>query len=86
MEVVKSVRCLDFLCRLCVVLACVVGLLQAKTVMVYGDSLSAGYGLKKGEVWVDLLQKELDKKHTIINVSVSGETTLGGERGYLDHY
>jgi len=50
------------------------------TVLVMGDSLSAGYGIKLEEGWVNLLQQELTKKTSakIINASVSGETTSGG--------
>ena len=54
----------------------------AKTVMVYGDSISAGYGLNPEQGWVHLLQKRLEqqypKKHNVVNASVSGETTSGG--------
>ena len=51
------------------------------TILVYGDSLSAAYGLKKSQGWVALLQKKLAAQHykyTIINASISGETTSGG--------
>lgn len=50
------------------------------TLLIMGDSLSAGYGIKLEEGWVHLLQQELAKKQqaTIINASVSGETTSGG--------
>ena len=51
------------------------------TILVFGDSLSAGYGLQKGEEWPALLQKKLQaeqKNYTIINASISGETTLEG--------
>lgn len=46
--------------------------------MVFGDSLSAGYGLKAGEGWVSLLARELAPRHRVINASVSGETSAGG--------
>lgn len=53
----------------------------AKTVMVLGDSISAGYGIEPQQAWVNLLQKRLDqqypKQHKVVNVSVSGETTSG---------
>jgi len=53
-----------------------------KTVLVLGDSLSAGYGISVKEGWVNLLQKNLDdtgsSQHNIINASVTGETTGGG--------
>lgn len=51
---------------------------MAATILVMGDSLSAGYGLAKGEGWVDLLQKRVAKSHDVINASVSGETSAGG--------
>jgi acyl-CoA thioesterase-1 len=49
--------------------------------LVYGDSLSAGYGLPQGKGWVDLLARRLAAEgfdYRVINASVSGETTLGG--------
>lgn len=46
--------------------------------LVVGDSLSAGYGLSRGESWVDLLQLKVTGSHQIINASVSGETSAGG--------
>ncbi|WP_068639180.1 arylesterase [Thauera butanivorans] len=54
---------------------------QAATILVWGDSLSAGYGLKPGEAWPTLLQTRLEEKgfhHTVVNASVSGETSAGG--------
>lgn len=54
---------------------------QPKTILVIGDSLSAEYGLKRGSGWVALLKSKLDdeKQHaTIINASMSGDTTSGG--------
>ena len=50
-------------------------------IMVFGDSLSAGYGLPRGKGWVDLLQERLQRErypYRVVNASVSGETTLGG--------
>lgn len=55
--------------------------LQAATILVWGDSLSAGYGLKPQEDWPTLLQTRLDRegfRHRVVNASVSGETTAGG--------
>lgn len=51
----------------------------AATILVLGDSLSAGYGIDEQQAWVQLLAKELPQ-HQIINGSVSGETTAGGLR------
>lgn len=53
----------------------------AKTILIVGDSLSAGYGVSTQQGWVNLLQQRLDqqypKKHKVVNASVSGETTSG---------
>ena len=52
-----------------------------KTVMVFGDSLSAGHGIPIEAGWVALLTQRLQSKfadYQIINASISGETTLGG--------
>ncbi len=49
--------------------------------MVFGDSLSAGYGMPAEAGWVALLTQRLQSKsaeYQIINASISGETTLGG--------
>ena len=53
----------------------------SKTIVVLGDSLSAEYGLARGEGWVNLLQKKLETgkiSAAIVNASISGETTSGG--------
>lgn len=54
----------------------------SKTVLVLGDSLSAEYGLQRGQGWVALLEKKLSNDHInaqLVNASVSGETTIGGK-------
>ena len=54
---------------------------HAATVLVFGDSLSAGFGLRIEEAWPSLLQKRIAGegfKQTVVNASVSGETTAGG--------
>lgn len=51
------------------------------TVLVFGDSLSAGYGIPRATAWASLLQIELQRTHPhykVVNASVSGETTSGG--------
>lgn len=50
------------------------------TILVMGDSLSAGYGISVEQGWVYLIQQELAKKQLakVVNASVSGETTSGG--------
>ena len=49
--------------------------------MVFGDSLSASYGMPTNAGWVTLLAQRVQSKfadYQIINASISGETTLGG--------
>lgn len=49
----------------------------------FGDSLSAGYGLARDQGWVDLLRERLTREHAdykVVNASISGETTEGGKR------
>lgn len=49
--------------------------------LVFGDSLAAGFGLARGEGWVDLLQEKLRREgypQRVVNASISGETTAGG--------
>lgn len=51
------------------------------TLMVYGDSLSAAYGIEESEGWVELLSQKLANEnfpYKVVNGSVSGETTTGG--------
>jgi acyl-CoA thioesterase I len=52
----------------------------APVVLVLGDSLSAGYGLKPGEGWVALLERRLRDQgygHRVVNASITGETSAG---------
>lgn len=54
---------------------------RPKVILVLGDSLSAEYGLARGTGWVALLEKRLAQEKiaaTVVNASVSGETTSGG--------
>ena len=54
----------------------------APVILVYGDSISAGYGLSRlDEGWVALLRTRLQKKgygYEVVNASITGETTAGG--------
>ena len=48
------------------------------TLLVWGDSLSAAYGIPVEKGWVALLQTQLGKDYNIVNGSISGETSSGG--------
>lgn len=54
---------------------------EAPTVLLFGDSLSAGYGVDVDQSWAALLQARLEEQgyeHRVVNASISGETTAGG--------
>ena len=55
--------------------------IQAKTILILGDSISAAYGMNPEQGWVKLLETRIDQKypkqHRVVNASVSGETTSG---------
>jgi acyl-CoA thioesterase-1 len=51
------------------------------TVLIFGDSLSAGFGIDVDQSWATLLQERLAEQgyeHRVVNASISGETTEGG--------
>ena len=53
----------------------------ARTILVMGDSLSAGYGIRPEQAWPALLGARLAEKrldYSVANLSISGETTAGG--------
>jgi len=64
----------------------------AGTVLIVGDSLSAGYGLPNGSGWVSLLNDRLVAEYpdvSLVNASISGETTAGGKlriQGLLERH
>ncbi|CAG7857154.1 acyl-CoA thioesterase I [biofilm metagenome] len=67
------------------VVACIISLVSmsasAKSIVVVGDSISAAYGIDVGQGWVALVQRKLQEKHkgyTIINESITGDTSAGG--------
>ncbi|HEY4997985.1 MAG TPA: GDSL-type esterase/lipase family protein, partial [Usitatibacter sp.] len=54
-----------------------------RTLMVFGDSLSAAYNLSTAQGWVHILGERIERSHLpwrVVNASVSGETTAGGLR------
>ena len=66
-----------FTCLMCLPLTAWAG----GVILVYGDSLSAAYGLPRDAGWATLLQARLKQKgmdYTVVNASISGETTSGG--------
>jgi acyl-CoA thioesterase I len=53
----------------------------SRTVLVLGDSLSAGYGITASQGWVALTARKMAASHPgwrVVNASISGETTAGG--------
>jgi len=52
-----------------------------RTILVFGDSLSAGFGIAQDLAWPSLLARRLQAEHArygVVNASISGETTAGG--------
>lgn len=65
----------------CLLLVAPVRADEPRTLLVVGDSLSAGYGIPTGLGWVSLLQKRLDQQgpgYRVVNASITGDTTSGG--------
>ena len=55
------------------------------TLLVFGDSLSAAYGMDNRQSWVALLEQRLQQTYPewkLVNLSVSGETSAGGLRRF----
>jgi len=66
--------------------------LAERVILVFGDSLAAGYGIPAGKSWVNLLEERLTGAklpYRLVNASISGETTLGGrnriEKALVEH-
>lgn len=56
-------------------------LVSAKTLLIVGDSISAGFGIEQGKGWVALLEQRLQTQHynyQVVNASISGDTTSNG--------
>lgn len=54
---------------------------DAPTVLVFGDSLSAGHGIDVDQSWATLLQSRLEEQgyeHRVVNASIGGDTTESG--------
>ncbi len=54
---------------------------QAQSILIVGDSISAGFGINPEEGWVTLLEEKLQAEnspYSIINTSISGDTTTNG--------
>tara|TARA_B110000046_G_scaffold176738_1_gene202725 strand:+ start:859 stop:1473 length:615 start_codon:yes stop_codon:yes gene_type:complete len=67
-----------FIRRLCCLFILLGANTYGSTLLVLGDSLSAGYGVNQDKGWVALLRNDMDDSHQIINGSISGDTTGGG--------
>lgn len=57
------------------------GTASGKNILVFGDSLSAGYGIAREQSWPALLSEKVAKSglpYAVVNASISGETSAGG--------
>jgi acyl-CoA thioesterase I len=69
--------------RLLCLLLCIITLpvFAKNTILILGDSISAGYGIEVHQGWVALLQQRLQQQgypYTVVNASISGDTTANG--------
>ncbi len=77
----------QLIATICLVGLCFITQVQAATVLVMGDSISAAFGLETQQGWVALLNNKLTTKSPefkVVNASVSGETTAGGLARFPD--
>ena len=61
--------------------------LDVSSILVLGDSISAGYGMNVDDGWVNLMNQTLRQRelaYRMVNASISGETTVGGLRRLPD--
>lgn len=66
---------------LVLLLSCLPATAGDRTILIVGDSISAGYGVAVADGWVARLQQRLDAAgypYDVVNASVSGDTTSGG--------
>lgn len=64
-----------------VAMVALVGGAHAANILVVGDSISSGYGLRQNESWPSLLALRLKREgfdYSVVNASISGDTTAGG--------
>lgn len=69
------------LVSLCFVACALPAMAENPKILIFGDSLSAVYGVAQAQGWPALLQNKLNEKnqrYDVINASISGETTSGG--------
>jgi acyl-CoA thioesterase I len=65
----------------CMLLASGAPAAAQKSILVFGDSLSAAYGIRQARGWVALLGEKLKRErpdYIVVNASISGETSAGG--------
>jgi acyl-CoA thioesterase-1 len=72
---------------LCALLFSALPAWATQTILVMGDSLSAGYGIRPEQAWPSLLDRRLGERrldYNVANLSISGETTAGGRARLAD--
>lgn len=83
---------LRFCTSLIILTPCISFSTTPQTILVLGDSLSAGYGLPTGKGYISLLTTDIQKSHqntSLINASISGDTSSGGKQRFpalIDKY
>jgi acyl-CoA thioesterase I len=78
----RNFKKVGFFCLACLAIVTPTSSALAAAILVLGDSLSAGYGMRQEQAWPALLQQRLvqsGKDYKVVNASISGETTAGGK-------
>ena len=75
---IKPTKRVIFIITLLLIALSNISAAQAKHLLVYGDSLSAAYGMELEQGWVKLLADQLGPNYKVSNASISGETSKGG--------
>ncbi|RUT34851.1 arylesterase [Arsenicitalea aurantiaca] len=76
-----AIKALYLIALLCLINFAWTGIVRAQTIVVYGDSLVAGYGLSAADGFVPQLQRALDAEGldvNLVNAGVSGDTSQDG--------
>lgn len=77
----------QWIATICLSVLCSIATVQAATVLVVGDSISAAFGLETQYGWVALLEQRLLEHNAdfkVVNASISGETSAGGLSRFPD--
>lgn len=83
MNFIKRLIALKVAIAFVFLMSCNIAEAQQQTILFFGDSITAGYGLDEEQAFPALIQQKIDSlgaEHNVVNAGLSGETTAGGAR------